>query len=322
VRSVGDPGRGAVLLEAQLGVRVEGEREAAEVGEGGVDGGVEARREGRSEGHRGVVPPSRAAAQGGGRRGRAGAGRRVVDIGRMDTAKPLVAPMVYPETDHMGEHEQQFQIAVLLVPLVAAWLALRGVVARVAGNQFWYWVEGDIARCRAPDVYVVDGVGPDAPDHAVWKTWEGYTPAFALEVVSDAWKKDYTEVPADYDAMGARELVVFDPGATERSRKRVRWQVFRRVRDRGLVRVFAGMGDRVESKALGCWIRRVDEAGKVRLRLGTGGPRRRASPHRRRTRRHRATRQGGRARGEGRGPRGDCAAAGPARTHDGVNVAA
>ena len=188
----------------------------------------------------------------------------------MDTAKPLAAPVVYPETDHMGEHEQQFQIAVLLVPLVAAWLTLRGVVARVAGNQFWYWVEGDIARCRAPDVYVVEGVGPDAPDQAVWKTWEGYTPAFALEVVSDAWKKDYTEVPADYDAMGARELVVFDPGATERSRKRVRWQVFRRVRGRGLVRVFAGMGDRVESKSLGCWIRRVDEAGKVRLRLGTG----------------------------------------------------
>jgi len=48
----------------------------------------------------------------------------------MDTAKPLRAPVVYPETDHRGEHERQFQIAVLLVPLVAAWLALRGVVAR------------------------------------------------------------------------------------------------------------------------------------------------------------------------------------------------
>lgn len=189
---------------------------------------------------------------------------------RMDTAKPLRAPVVYPETDHMGEHERQFQIAVLLVPLVAAWLALRGVVGRVAGNQFWYWVEGDTQRCRAPDVYVVEGIGPDAPDRPTWKTWEGHAPAFALEIVSDDWKKDYTDAPADYDAMGAREVVVFDPSATARSRKRVRWQVFRRVRGRGLVRVFAGAGDRVESKALGCWIRLVDARGNPRLRLATG----------------------------------------------------
>lgn len=57
---------------------------------------------------------------------------------------------------------------------------------------------------------------------------------------------------------------------TPRSRKRVRWQVYRRVRGRGFVRVFAAMGDRVESHALGCWLRLVDEGGNPRLRLGTG----------------------------------------------------
>jgi hypothetical protein len=36
------------------------------------------------------------------------------------------------------------------------------------------------------------------------------------------------------------------------------------------VRVFAGRGDRVESKSLGCWIRLVVEGGNPRLRLGIG----------------------------------------------------
>ena len=71
----------------------------------------------------------------------------------------------------MGEHETQFQIAVRLVPLVLAWLALKGVKAKVAGNQFWYFARGQPKRCRAPDLYVVWGVAPGAPDRATWKTW-------------------------------------------------------------------------------------------------------------------------------------------------------
>lgn len=188
----------------------------------------------------------------------------------MDTTNPSPAPVVYPETDHMGEHQTQFQIAVRLVPLVVAWLALQGRRAQVSGNQFWYFVEGDPKRCRAPDVYVVDGVAPNSPDRASWKTWEGDRITFALEVASDDWKKDYDEAPADYDAAGAGELVIFDPGATTRSRKRVRWQVYRRVRGKGFVRVFAGGGDRVESKVLRCWVRLFDEDGNPRLRIATG----------------------------------------------------
>jgi Uma2 family endonuclease len=188
----------------------------------------------------------------------------------MDTAKPLPTPVIYPETDDMGEHETQFNIAVLLVPLLRLLVARLQRVARVGGNQFWYFVEGQPARCRAPDVYVVDGVAPTAPDRGAWFTWGGHKPAFALEVVSAKWKKDYDEAPGDYDAMRAKEVVVFDPGAPPEHRRRVRWQVFRRVRGRGLVRVFAGDGDRVESRELGCWIRLVDQDGNPRLRVAVG----------------------------------------------------
>jgi Uma2 family endonuclease len=188
----------------------------------------------------------------------------------MDTAKPLPAPVVYPETDDMGEHETQFNIATFLVPLLAAFLALKNRVARVAGNQFWYFVEGKPGRCRAPDVYVVDGVARTDPERPAWLTWEGHRPAFALEVVSAKWKKDYDDAPGDYDAMRAKEVVVFDPNVPAGHPRRVRWQVFRRVRGSGFVRVFAGDGDRVESRELGCWIRLVEMDGHPRLRVGMG----------------------------------------------------
>jgi len=176
----------------------------------------------------------------------------------------------YPETDDMGEHELQRFISELLRELLVTWLLVRMRVAHVGANQFFYWVLGDIRVCRAPDVYVVDGVAQNVPPVATWKTWEGHRPAFALEVVSAKWKKDYEEAPADYDAMGAKELVIFDPWATARSRKRVRWQVFRQVRGRGLRRVEVSSGDRVYSKELGAWLRRVEDDGQVRLRVGIG----------------------------------------------------
>jgi hypothetical protein len=221
----------------------------------------------------------------------------------MDTAKPLSPSVVYPETDHMGEPEVQFHIAVRLVPLLVSWLAQRGVRARVGGNQFWYRVEGDARACRAPDVYLVEGVAPDARDRGVWKTWEGHSPAFALEVVSDDRKKDYTDAPADYDAMGTRELVLFDPSATPRSRKRLRWQVFRRVRGHGFVRVFAGNGDRVESAVLGLLDSPRRRGWQRPPATRHRPPRRHPRTHRRRARRRRAPRQRSSPRREGRGTR-------------------
>lgn len=178
----------------------------------------------------------------------------------------------YPETDDMGEHELQRFIAEVLRPLIARWLQGQSRVAHAGADTFFYFVEGDLTRCRAPDVYVIDGVPQDSPEVGTWKTWEGHRPAFALEIVGTDWKKDYRDAPGDYEAMGAREVVIFDPWATARSRKRVRWQVYRRVRARGLVRIEASMDDRVHVKSLGAWLRCVDDRGHVRLRLG-GGPR-------------------------------------------------
>jgi hypothetical protein len=187
----------------------------------------------------------------------------------MDAATTLDT-VEYPASDDMGEHEVQRFITELLRALIERWLRAQRRVAHAGANQFFYYAKGDPRQCLAPDVYVVDGVAQDIPDVAVWKTWEGHRPAFALEVVSGNWQKDYDSAPRIYDAMRASEVVLFDPGATARSRRRVRWQVFRRVRGRGFVCVERSSGDRVRSRSLGVWIRAVQEGPRVRLRLATG----------------------------------------------------
>jgi Putative restriction endonuclease len=178
--------------------------------------------------------------------------------------------VAYPSTDDMGEHLLQRLIANLLRALVGQWLKASRRVATVGANQFVYWAEGDPRRCRAPDVYVIEGLSRSPERVGVWKTWEGHAPSFAFEVVSDDITKDYEAAPRDYDAMGVRELVVFDPWVTSRSRKRVRWQVFRRDAEKGLVVIERSSSDRVWSAVLGCWLRSVDGERGLRVRLATG----------------------------------------------------
>jgi len=50
----------------------------------------------------------------------------------------------------------------------------------------------------------------------------------------------------------------------------VRWQVFRRIGKRGLVRVEATNHDRVRSKVLGCWFRSVGAERELRVRIASG----------------------------------------------------
>jgi hypothetical protein len=189
---------------------------------------------------------------------RAGASRR-----------KAVDPTIYPEEERVGEDMLQRWIMELLRPLLQRWLEQRKVTAFVGADQFIYWRQHDPHRRVAPDIYVLPGV--DARTRVrTWKLWiDRVVPSFALEIASQDWEKDYYEVPSRYDELGVPELVVFDPGFEEHA-DGVRWQVFRRVGKRGLTRVEATRGDRVHSKALGCWLRAVGEGRDVRVRLGVG----------------------------------------------------
>lgn len=192
----------------------------------------------------------------------------------MSTAAPkdlpvAADPTVYPIEDDVGEGSLQRLISELLRPLIERWLAAKGRPTFVGADQYFYWKQFDPHECVAPDVYVLPGAPLDVQVGAwlVWKT--GYVPSFAFEVVSDDIRKDYLRSPPRYDRLGVKELVVFDPG-WEASRDRFHFQVFRRVKNRGLVRVEATNADRVRSRVLGCWLRAVGEGGNVRMRLATG----------------------------------------------------
>jgi Uma2 family endonuclease len=176
----------------------------------------------------------------------------------------------YPVDDAMGEGLLHREIVVLFEALLRYFLSRRGVVARVAANTFIYWVQFHPEITVAPDVYVMDGVAPDAsPDN--WKLWEnGVVPSFVLEVVSKETKKDYTTVHEKYDSLGVPEVIIFDPRAGRPRSKRVRWQIYRRIAKRGLVKVDVTNGDRVFSKQLGCWLRVVGEGNALRVRIATG----------------------------------------------------
>ncbi len=170
----------------------------------------------------------------------------------------------------MGEDALQRFIAELLRPMIARWYEERGRRLFVGADQFIYLVEGDPTQRIAPDVYVLPGVDPDAAPPC-WKRWElPNGPSLAIEIVSRDFHKDYEDAPVDYARLDTRELVIFDPKVTPRSRARVRWQVYRRVGARGFRLVEKSNEDRVFSKELGCFLRVVGDGPAARLRLATG----------------------------------------------------
>jgi len=178
-------------------------------------------------------------------------------------------PTIYPSTDDMGDPTLQVSIAVLLMSLIERWLAARGTPMFVSMNTFFFWKQFEPTACVAPDVYVLPGVSLTGRPSA-WKVWEtGKVPSFVLEVVSSDVDKDYLVSPQKYDRLGVRELVVFDP-YYQASPDRFQWQVFRRLKKRGLARVEATNADRVTSRVLGCFLRAVGAGEGVRIRLGTG----------------------------------------------------
>lgn len=184
--------------------------------------------------------------------------------------KATLSALDLPDTDNMGESILQALISELLRPLIARFLRQKGVRSFVGADQFFYYDADDLTRRIAPDVYVLPGIeGPR--EERVWRTWDLVEPpSFAFEIVGRDVGKDYEDVPIDYKAIGVRELIVYDPDWTLRSRRRVRWQVWRQVKKRGLVCVLKSNEDRVESTVLGCFLRVVGEGGARRVRLATG----------------------------------------------------
>jgi Uma2 family endonuclease len=97
--------------------------------------------------------------------------------------------------------------------LLSAWAEARGD-ARVARNLAIRWLEEHPRAGIDPDVCVLSPAPSDFDRLTSLRLWEGsrVPPAFSVEVVSGSHPyKDYNEVHERYAALGAFELLVFDP---------------------------------------------------------------------------------------------------------------
>ena len=107
------------------------------------------------------------------------------------TTRPATS-IVYPETDGMPLPDGEFQAPLYIRIVGTLRTHFRNIPgARVNGDTFIYYVEGDPRRSVSPDCYVVFGLSDDAlqslslEGNNTYLLWEvGKVPDFILEIGS------------------------------------------------------------------------------------------------------------------------------------------
>ncbi|UQA61134.1 Uma2 family endonuclease [Polyangium aurulentum] len=179
------------------------------------------------------------------------------------------------DEEDMGEGCEQGEIIRILLSCLGQLAAERGWQnVLIAGDNFFAWVKDEPLVRVSPDVYLLDEP-PPPPLPKMWETWQpGHRPPrFAVEIVSDDWKKDYEDNPPKYAQLGCRELVIFDPEAAlkpDRKGTRVPLQVYRRDEDGAFVKVYRGDGP-VYCEQIGAHLATRREGATVRLRVARDG---------------------------------------------------
>jgi len=125
----------------------------------------------------------------------------------------LETDVQYPETDGepMAETDLHAQRMIDLRLMLEERYRDRKDVY-VSGNLLLYYVEGDISRSLAPDVFVVMGVAGKL--RRVYKLWEeGKGPDFVIEVTSRSTRTEDVGKKRELyrDRLGVKEYFLFDP---------------------------------------------------------------------------------------------------------------
>ena len=110
----------------------------------------------------------------------------------MTTQTTTQPAIIYPETDDQPMPDAEYQSLIFrkaLTPLENHFRKVPG--ARVNGNTFLYYVEGDPKQSVSPDCYVVFGITPEAihslsqEGNNTYLLWEvGKPPDFVMEIAS------------------------------------------------------------------------------------------------------------------------------------------
>ena len=132
--------------------------------------------------------------------------------------KPFAKPTIYyPDTDHQPVPDGEYQfplLATVFTTLNTHFSKIPG--ARVNGNVFLYYEEGNPRKTIAPDCYVVFDLTPEAFQsirrHNTYLIWEvGKPPDFVMEIGSHSAKRsDLVTKRAIYANIGVSEYWRYD----------------------------------------------------------------------------------------------------------------
>ena len=165
-------------------------------------------------------------------------------------------PIFFPEEELVPETKRHLALRTLLFAVLERAFGDR---AAIGSDQFVYFHAADPRRCVAPDVFVrLDAENDLFP---TWKVWERGAPDVAIEIGSDH-ERPWADKLVDYQQLGVRELVRFDPEAPAG----VRLRVWDRVHEDLVPRLVAG--ERAASRVLGgTWCVAPGDNVDVALRL-------------------------------------------------------
>ena len=130
---------------------------------------------------------------------------------------PRTKPIVYPESDGqpMAENTLQFRWIVTIEGGIDA-VFVQDPNVFVAGDLFWYPVEGEPGIHQAPDILVV--FGRPKGDRGSYKQWEegGIAPQVVWEVLSPGNRgKELIRKFQFYERYGVEEYYVYGPETGE-----------------------------------------------------------------------------------------------------------
>ncbi len=120
----------------------------------------------------------------------------------------------YPESDGKPVGETEFHVMALLGLLQTLRTHYRlDDHVYVGGNMLFYYVEGNPAEFKVPDVFVVKGIAKQM--RRTYKLWEEQVaPCVIFEITSRGTRReDFGAKRALYERLGVREYYLFDPMA-------------------------------------------------------------------------------------------------------------
>lgn len=117
----------------------------------------------------------------------------------------------YPESDGKPMAETEIHIKTI-ISLYTALETFFGEDSdfHVFSDIMFYYEEGDLRKCIAPDVMVVKGI--DKNPRRVFRLWEEKPPEVVFEISSHGtWREDFKKKYILYQEFGVKEYYIFDP---------------------------------------------------------------------------------------------------------------